>query len=188
MTDVDREDMLVWVYQRQKTGLETSWSDLETYFGPWGGIEDMDRLGKRYKRLEDYSLRKYMLEQLKIKRCAKQTFMNYKNQLEAAGKLKKRISERTGRPIYYVPEEYEKEVRLLIDRQKLMGYVGNADEEEIERLKIVYEMERSKNKELRDTFRKVVEIGKRDKTLIEKLIRYAEKLEGWYLGSYDGNS
>ena len=116
MADIDRDDILVWVYQRQKMGIETGWSDLETYLGPWGSREDTQHLIKRYERLEDHSLRKYMLEQSRIKRCAKQTFMNYKKQLEAIGKLKKKISEKTGRPIYYVPDEFEEEVRAYITR------------------------------------------------------------------------
>ena len=47
------------------------------------------------------------------KKCSKQTLLNYKKTLEKEGKLKKRLSEKTGRPVYYVPLEFEKDIESL---------------------------------------------------------------------------
>jgi len=47
------------------------------------------------------------------KRCAKQTLINYKKYLEKEGKIEKRLSETTGRPVYYVPSEKKMEVKAI---------------------------------------------------------------------------
>jgi hypothetical protein len=87
MAGVDRRYMLGWVFQRQVDGLETSWSDFENAFGPWDG-------------------------RARSKKCAKQTFIKYKKRLEAERKLRKRLSSKTGRAIYYVPDEFKREGEL----------------------------------------------------------------------------
>lgn len=46
-------------------------------------------------------------------KCSKQTLLNYKKALEKDGKIKKRLSEKTGRPVYYVPREFDKIIESL---------------------------------------------------------------------------
>lgn len=43
------------------------------------------------------------------RKCAKETLLNYKKSLETEGKLKKKLSPTTGRPVYYVPEKIRKQ-------------------------------------------------------------------------------
>jgi len=75
--------------------------------------------------------------------------INYKKQLQAAGKLKKRISEKTGRPVYYVPDEFKEEAENILKKRQLHDYVNNADMEDLEYLRTVYEILQSENKKLK---------------------------------------
>lgn len=59
-------------------------------------------------------------EFVKTGKRSKVTILNYKKQLEAAGKIKKRISPKTNRPVYYVPEMFREEVEKL-ERRKNLG-------------------------------------------------------------------
>jgi len=88
-------------------------------------------------------------EFVKPHKCAKQTMINYKKQLQAAGKLKKRISEKTGRPVYYVPDEFKEEAENILKKRQLHDYVNNADMEDLEYLRTVYEILQSENKKLK---------------------------------------
>jgi len=53
-------------------------------------------------------------------KCAKQTLLTYKKGLEKEGKIRKKISEKTGRPVYYVPEEWRGKVEALRRKKKLL--------------------------------------------------------------------
>jgi len=68
-------------------------------------------------------------------KCAKQTFINYKKQLEASGKIKKKISEKTNRAVYYVPDEVKKEVEKLIAIKEINEDVEKIDLDVILKLK-----------------------------------------------------
>lgn len=59
-------------------------------------------------------------------KCAKQTLINYKKELEVTGQLKKRISEKTGRPTYYVPRKFEDEVKVLIEKRRTIESLQKA--------------------------------------------------------------
>ena len=72
---------------------------------------------------------------VKTKKCAKQTLINYKLRLESEGKIAKRISEKTKRPIYYVPDEWKGEVRNLIERRGMMEMVDKLTPEELVELR-----------------------------------------------------
>jgi hypothetical protein len=50
---------------------------------------------------------------------SKTVLLNYKKQLEAAGKIKKKLSEVTNRPVYYVPDEMKDKVKLLVEKRGL---------------------------------------------------------------------
>jgi hypothetical protein len=69
------------------------------------------------------------------KKCAKQTMLNYKLGLEAEGKIAKKMSERTRRPVYYVPDKWKVEVRDLIDKRKMKEDLDKATPEEFQQLK-----------------------------------------------------
>jgi hypothetical protein len=87
MTGIDTRYVLGWLFERQVGGVETSWSDFAKAYGPWDGST-------------------------RSKKCAKQTFINHKKRLEAEGKLRKTLSRKTGRPIYYVPDHFQREAEL----------------------------------------------------------------------------
>ena len=69
------------------------------------------------------------------KKCAKQTMLNYKLRLEGEGKIAKKMSERTGRPIYYVPDRWKVEVKNLIDKRKMKEILDKMTPEEFQELK-----------------------------------------------------
>lgn len=51
-------------------------------------------------------------------KCAHNTCSNYRESLEAAGKIKKRLSERTGDKVYFVPQLYKQELEALKAKRK----------------------------------------------------------------------
>ena len=53
------------------------------------------------------------------KLMANQTYLNHKKSLEASGKVKKKISEKTGRPVYYIPDEKKALFEKLLRKRKL---------------------------------------------------------------------
>lgn len=114
---VDENHLFGWVYSRQRNGLETSWKDFEREFGPW----DTRKLSKSGNAA-----------------IAKQTFLNYKKQLESTGKLQKRLSSKTKRPVYYVPEEHRQEAELACTfselRQTLVSNSLSAFDRELKRM------------------------------------------------------
>jgi len=55
--------------------------------------------------------------------------------LEAQGKVKKKISERTRRSVYYVPEEWKQEVRILIEKREMKENIDKLTLEEFAELK-----------------------------------------------------
>lgn len=58
-------------------------------------------------------------EFVKKGKCAKQTLINYKKKLEAKGIVDKKISEKTKRPVYYVPEKHQQKVKSLLTKKAL---------------------------------------------------------------------
>ena len=52
-------------------------------------------------------------------KCANQTFINHKKELEKVGLIKKKISELTKRPVYYVPDEHKEEAAHFFYRNLL---------------------------------------------------------------------
>lgn len=72
---------------------------------------------------------------VKTKKCAKQTLINYKLRLESEGKIAKRMSKKTKRPVYYVPEEWKSEVRNSIERREMMEMVDKLTREELVELR-----------------------------------------------------
>lgn len=63
---------------------------------------------------------------------SKTVLLSYKKQLEVAGKIKKKISDVTGRPVYYVPIDRLNEVKLLMEKQEIKKKIdqiplGNQD-------------------------------------------------------------
>ena len=71
----------------------------------------------------------------KTGQCAKQTLINYKLRLEAEGKIARRISEKTKRPVYYVPEEWKQKVKILIENRGMKEMVDKLTPEELLELK-----------------------------------------------------
>lgn len=71
----------------------------------------------------------------KTGQCAKQTLINYKLRLESEGKIARKISESTKRPVYYVPEEWKHEVRNAIDRREIHQNIDKLTPEELIELK-----------------------------------------------------
>jgi hypothetical protein len=67
--------------------------------------------------------------------CAKQTLINYKLGLESEGKIAKKLSESTKRPVYYVPEEWKHEVRNVIDRREINQNIDKLTPEELVELR-----------------------------------------------------
>jgi len=72
---------------------------------------------------------------VETRKCAKQTLINYKLRLESEGKIAKRISERTQRPVYYVPKGWEQEIKILMERREMMEMVDKLTPEELLELK-----------------------------------------------------
>lgn len=69
------------------------------------------------------------------KKCAKQTMLNYKLRLEAEGKIAKKISEQTGRPVYYVPDRWKTAVKDLIDKREMKEILDKMSPAEFQELK-----------------------------------------------------
>lgn len=69
------------------------------------------------------------------KKCAKQTLINYKKELENQGKIDKKISEKTRRPVYYVPDIWKVEVKDLIDKREMKEILDKMTPEEFQELK-----------------------------------------------------
>lgn len=67
--------------------------------------------------------------------CAKQTLINYKLGLESEGKIDKRIGKKTRRPVYYVPDKWKPDVRILMERREMMEMVDKLSPEELLELK-----------------------------------------------------
>jgi hypothetical protein len=72
-----------------------------------------------------------MLNYFVPKKCAKETLLKHKKALEADGKLKKKLSASTGRPVYYVPDAIRKkrEARRIFNK-----IVDSAKPEETEKI------------------------------------------------------
>jgi len=63
---------------------------------------------------------------------SKTVLLNYKKQLEAAGKIKKKLSEVTNRPVYYVPDEMKDEVKLLVEKRGLKEKIDQMTPQKIQ--------------------------------------------------------
>ena len=63
---------------------------------------------------------------------SKTVLLNYKKQLEAAGKIKKKLSEATNRPVYYVPDEMIDEVKLLVEKRGLKEKIDQMTPQKIQ--------------------------------------------------------
>ena len=111
MVRFTRNNILALLFERNAKGDETSWSDFEEAFGPWAR-------GSRSTQ------------------CSKGTFLKYKSQLEIEGKLRKKLSDKTRRPIYYIPEEFEQEAEFAAAFVRLTqgAYVHDAFREMTERI------------------------------------------------------
>ena len=72
---------------------------------------------------------------VKTKKCAKQTFLNYKTELQHQGKIKKRLTKDSRWPIYYVPRSLEGEVKNLIDRLEMKEQLDKLSPEEFKKFK-----------------------------------------------------
>lgn len=70
-------------------------------------------------------------------RISKNTLLKYKGELEREGKLKKKIN-KDGKIVYYVPEEYHRELEALERRRRLQsevnGLIKNYGEEVVKKL------------------------------------------------------
>ena len=64
-------------------------------------------------------------------KCARQTLINYKTHLEDSKKIKKKISEKTRRPVYYVPPNCKEEAEILRAKEQLHGQIEAADPEKL---------------------------------------------------------
>ena len=65
------------------------------------------------------------------KKCAKQTLINYKKFLEKQGKVKKKISAKTNRPVYYVPEEWKQEIANVMEKEEFKQQIDKMSPQEI---------------------------------------------------------
>ena len=108
-TRISPDDVWIFIYRRG----EVSFMDLFNHF-----------VGK-----DEESRRK------KRRRCAKQTLLNYKKALENQGKIKKKISKKTGRPVYYIPEEFIQAVKILIEQLEIKENLNKLSLEELIELK-----------------------------------------------------
>jgi len=61
------------------------------------------------------------------KKCSKTVLLKYKIQLEATGKIAKKISSVTNRPVYYVPEKFQKEVEKLLGEHEVTSLINSFD-------------------------------------------------------------
>lgn len=68
-------------------------------------------------------------------KCARQTMTNYKKDLERLGKLGKKISEETGRPVYFIPEEIRPEIKSLMDKREIKDEIDQMAPETFQKLK-----------------------------------------------------
>jgi hypothetical protein len=83
-------------------------------------------------------------------RCSKQTLLKYKNLLKEERKVEKRLSEETGRPVYYVPAERAVEVEALKEWRDFHDYLGKlSPETQIELMKRVRKEHRRYERQLR---------------------------------------
>jgi site-specific recombinase XerC len=64
-------------------------------------------------------------------KLAKATLLNYKKQLEAQGKIKKRINTATNRPVYHVPKKWMRKVEELKARRGLNSFMDDMSLEEL---------------------------------------------------------
>lgn len=56
---------------------------------------------------------------VKGRECSKATLLKYKGELEAEGKVKKKLDEKTGRPVYYLTAEASSEAKVYISAQAM---------------------------------------------------------------------
>ena len=63
---------------------------------------------------------------------SKTVLLSYKKQLEATGKIRKKLGEVTKRPVYYVPDEMKDEVKLLIERRGLKERIDQMTPQKIQ--------------------------------------------------------
>lgn len=73
-------------------------------------------------------------EFVKTKKCSKQTLLNCKTNLEAEGKLCKKLSEETKRPVYFIPENIRPEIEFLIHKREIKKEIDQMTPEEIQKL------------------------------------------------------
>jgi hypothetical protein len=125
-----------------------------------------------------------MLNYFVPKKCAKETLLKHKKSLEVDGKLKKKLSSFTGRPVYYVPNEIRKkmEAKNMFDK-----IVESAKGEELENLvtALQKENERLRYREkfhylqligLRKTLKQIIENRSYDSYFTPKLfVDYLDK-------------
>jgi beta-phosphoglucomutase-like phosphatase (HAD superfamily) len=109
-------------------------------------------------------------------KCARQTLLNYKRDLEISKKLGKKISEQTRRPVYYIPDEHKKEIEDFLKKKQLHDYVNDANAEELERLRIVYELEKSKNERLKSAVNTLIEQLKKNDSAIVAMQAFLAQL------------
>jgi len=76
-------------------------------------------------------------------KCSKQTFLNYKLSLEASGRLRKKLSQETGRPVYFIPEEAKSEVEALLERRRFNTKIDKMTPKEIKNLMKMLDAARS---------------------------------------------
>lgn len=81
--DLDRQQIIVFVYENQLKGKPVSWGDLEAKF-----------------------VRKQKEDREDLQKCAKQTFVNHFKYFRARGKLKKKLDDE-GNPVYYIPKKFQ---------------------------------------------------------------------------------
>jgi len=75
---------------------------------------------------------------MKIAECANKTFFKARKELEKEGLIKKRYEPKNNGgiyAIYYIPEEKQREVKTILDRENIMREVKNMGPDEIEVLK-----------------------------------------------------
>jgi len=65
-------------------------------------------------------------------KISKTTLLKYKGQLEAAGKIKKKLSEVTNGPVYYVPDEMKDKVKLLMEKRGLKEKIDQMTPQKIQ--------------------------------------------------------
>ena len=61
--------------------------------------------------------------------CSEKTFVAHKSQLEAGNILGKKLSEKTGRPTYFIPAKVRRNVQQFLEKEEAKRQFNNALEE-----------------------------------------------------------